>query len=70
MEKLAVQPNAIYSREETANILGISLSTLKRLIYSGQLRVSRPTGLRRMFIKGSSILEMLDNSVVKVEYQS
>lgn len=70
MEKLAVQPNAIYSREETANILGISLSTLKRLIHSGQLQVSRPTGLRRMFIKGSSILEMLDNSVVKVEYQS
>jgi excisionase family DNA binding protein len=69
MEKPTVEPNAIYSREETAQILGISLSTLKRLIHSGQLRVSQPKGLRRIFIQGSSILEMLDNSVMKAEYQ-
>jgi excisionase family DNA binding protein len=70
MEKVTVEPNVIYSREEAAHILGISLSTLKRLIHSGQLRASRPAGLRRIFIKGASILEMLDNSVVEVERQS
>jgi excisionase family DNA binding protein len=70
MEKVIVEPNVIYSREEAAHILGISLSTLKRLIHSGQLRASRPAGLRRIFIKGASILEMLDNSVVEVERQS
>jgi excisionase family DNA binding protein len=70
MEKLTVEPNAVYSREEVAEILGISLSTLKRLIHSGQLQVSQPKGLRRIFVKGSSILEMLDSSAMKVEYQS
>ena len=70
MEKFAVEPNAVYSRREAANILGISLSTLKRLIHGGQLQVSRPVGLRRIFIKGVSILEMLDNSVMEVERQS
>ncbi len=70
MEKQPVEPNAIYSREETAQILGVSLSTLKRLIHQGQLRVSRPAGLRRIFIRGSSILEMLEDSVLNMEYQS
>lgn len=65
LDKTPVDPNAIYSREETAQLLGISLSTLKRLYRSGQLKVSRPNGIRRMFIKGSSILEMLDQSVVE-----
>lgn len=64
LDKTPVDPDAIYSREETAQLLGISLSTLKRLYRSGQLKVSRPNGIRRMFIKGSSILEMLDRTVV------
>jgi excisionase family DNA binding protein len=70
MEKPTIEPNAIYSREEAAQILGISLSTLKRLIHSGQLRVSQPKGLRRIFIQGASILEMLEESVVEMEYPS
>jgi excisionase family DNA binding protein len=70
MEKPTVEPNAIYSREEAAQILGISLSTLKRLIHSGQLRVSQPKGLRRIFIQGASILEMLEESIVEMEYPS
>lgn len=60
-----IDPNAIYSRQEVARLLGISLSTLKKLINSGHLRVSRPPGLRRIFIKGESILAMLDATEVE-----
>jgi excisionase family DNA binding protein len=60
--KTPIEPNAIYTREETAQILGISLSTLKQLIRTGQLRVSQPMGLRRVFIRGTSILEMMEQS--------
>lgn len=62
LTKTPIEPNAIYTREETAHILGISLSTLKQLIRTGQLRVSQPVGLRRVFIRGNCILEMLDAS--------
>ena len=55
-----IEPHAIYSREETANLLGVSLSTVKRLIASGDLEASRPESIRRIFIKGSSILAMLE----------
>ena len=60
--KTPIEPNAIYTREETAHLLGISLSTLKQLIRTGQLTVSQPVGLRRVFIRGNCILEMLDSS--------
>ena len=52
--------DAIYSREEAASMLGISLSTLKRLIAAGTLRASSIPGTRRVLIRGSSILDMLD----------
>jgi hypothetical protein len=38
---------------------------LKRLISSGQLAASQPAGMRRVFIKGSSILAMLDTTRVE-----
>jgi excisionase family DNA binding protein len=63
--KRTINPNAVYSRQEAAEILGVSLSTLKKLIDAGYLRVSRPVGVRRVFIQGSSILEMLDATVVE-----
>ncbi len=62
--KLAVDPNTIYSRGEAAHLMGVSLTTLKQLIRSGQLVVSRPDGIRRVFIKGSSILTMLDRTTL------
>lgn len=65
--KPGVQPNAIYSRKEAANALGVSLSTLKKLIDMGHLQVSQPPGMRRVFIKGSSILKMLDQTVVNAD---
>lgn len=62
--KPTIEPNAVYSRRETAQALGISLSTLKKLIDAGHLEVSRPPGMRRMFIKGSSILKMLEATTI------
>ena len=64
-QKRSIDPDAVYSREEAAEALGISLSTLKKLINAGYLRVSQPPGIRRIFIKGESILEMLDQTVVE-----
>ena len=63
--KQTINANAVYSRQEAAEILGVSLSTLKKLIDAGYLRVSRPDGIRRVFIQGSSILEMLDETAVE-----
>jgi len=63
--KPAINPNAVYSRQEAAAALGISLSTLKKLIDAGYLRISRPAGVRRIFIQGSSILEMLEQTTVE-----
>lgn len=61
-----IDPDAIYSREETADLLGVSLSTIKRLIAAGQLEASRPESIRRVFIKGSSILRMLEETKIEV----
>lgn len=63
-EKLTIKADAVYSRKETAQALGVSLSTLKKLIDQGYLQISQPPGMRRVFIKGSSILSMLDETVV------
>ncbi|HMM29041.1 MAG TPA: helix-turn-helix domain-containing protein [Aggregatilineaceae bacterium] len=63
--KQVINENAVYSRQEAAAALGVSLSTLKRLIDEGHLRASRPAGVRRIFIQGSSIFEMLDRTEVE-----
>jgi excisionase family DNA binding protein len=64
-EKPAIEPNAIYSREEAATLLGVSLTTVKRLIAQGHLMASRPEGMRRVLIRGSYILKMLDQNVME-----
>lgn len=64
-QKRKIDPHAVYSRQEAAEALGISLSTLKKLINAGHLRVSQPDGIRRIFIKGESILAMLDQTVLE-----
>ncbi len=63
--KQLIETGAVYSRQEAAEALGISLSTLKRLIKNGHLKVSKPNGMRRVFITGESILAMLDNTAVE-----
>ncbi len=45
----------VYSREEAAEILGVSLSTLKRMIANHELQVYRPNGQRRVMILGASL---------------
>jgi excisionase family DNA binding protein len=60
-----IHSNAIYSREEAAELLGVSLSTIKRLINAGQLEASRPDTIRRVFIQGSSILKMLEETKIE-----
>ncbi len=62
--KPRIEPGAVYSRQEASEALGISLSTLKRLISKGYLKVSKPSGMRRVFITGESILAMLDHTAV------
>lgn len=66
LKREPINPDAIYSREEAADLLGVSLSTIKRLIAAGQLEASRPESIRRVFIKGSSILRMLDETKIEV----
>ncbi len=63
--KQLIESGAIYSRQEAASALGISLSTLKRLIKNGHLKVSKPDGMRRVFITGESILAMLEDTAVE-----
>ncbi len=63
--KPVIEAGAVYSRQEAAQALGISLSTLKRLVKNGHLRVSKPEGMRRVFITGESILAMLNDTVVE-----
>ncbi len=55
-----IEPNRVYSRMEVVEILNVSLSTVKRMIAAGQLRASQPPGMRRLFITGEAILEMLE----------
>lgn len=54
-----IEPNRVYSRVEVAEILNVSLSTVKRMLASGQLKASQPPGVRRVFIMGRAILDML-----------
>jgi excisionase family DNA binding protein len=63
--KPRIEPGAVYSRQEAAEALGISLSTLKRLIKKGHLSVSKPSGMRRVFITGESILAMLNDTAIE-----
>jgi excisionase family DNA binding protein len=53
--KPVIESGAVYSRQEAAQALGISLSTLKRLVKNGYLRVSKPEGMRRVFITGETM---------------
>lgn len=65
IRKLRIEPGAVYSRQEASEALGISLSTLKRLVKRGYLKVSKPNGMRRVFITGESILLMLEDTTVE-----
>lgn len=61
-QRPVIEPNRVYSREEVAEILNISLSSVKRLIQTRRLRVSQPPGMRRVLILGQHILDLLSAS--------
>jgi excisionase family DNA binding protein len=63
-QRPVIEPNRIYSREEVAEVLNVSLSTIKRLILARRLRVSQPLGMRRVLIRGQHILDLLAESEV------
>jgi excisionase family DNA binding protein len=58
-QRPAIEPTRVYSREETAEVLNVSLSTVKRMIASRRLRVSQLPGMRRVLILGQHILDLL-----------
>jgi excisionase family DNA binding protein len=62
-----IEPNAIYTREEAADLLRIGLSTLKRWIANGELEVSRPAGSRRIMIQGASLLELVERTKTRAK---
>jgi len=66
-ERPPIVPTRVYSRAEVAEILNVSLSTVKRLLASGQLRASQPLGLRRVFITGQAVLDMLQANVANTD---
>ena len=61
-DRPGIVPARVYSRAEVAEILNVSLSTVKALLASGQLRASQPPGLRHVFITGEAILDMLNSN--------
>ena len=54
-ESPGIDITRVYSREEAAEVLGVSLSTLKRMIGNGELQIYRPLGQRRVMILGASL---------------
>jgi excisionase family DNA binding protein len=64
-ERPPIVSTRVYSRAEVAEILNVSMSTVKRMLASGQLRASQPPGIRRVFITGQAILDMLNENVVE-----
>ena len=54
-EAPGIEITRVYSREEAAEVLGVSLSTLKRMIANGELQVYKPLGQRRVMILGASL---------------
>lgn len=60
-----IESNRVYSREEAAEVLNVSLSTIKRMIASNQLRVSQPPGMRRVLILGQHLLDLLAMTELK-----
>ena len=64
-----IEPKRVYSREEVAELLNVSLSTVKRLIAARRLRASQPPGMRRVLILGQHILDLLEVSEINPDRQ-
>ena len=64
-----IEAKRVYSREEVAELLNVSLSTVKRLIAARRLRASQPPGMRRVLILGQHILDLLEVSEINPDRQ-
>jgi len=58
-----VKPNAIYTTEETKNLLKVSTSTIKRMLKHGLIRANKVGGQYR--ILGKEILRLVSPSLEK-----
>lgn len=50
-----IEPNAIYTAEEAADLLALELTTFRRMLRQGRLKGSRKLG--RWRIKGSELMK-------------
>lgn len=66
-ERPGIDVTRVYTREEAAAILGVSLSTLKRMIATGQLQIFRPHGQRRVLILGASLWRLFNEPLPRAE---
>ena len=55
----SIEPQAIYSKDEAANLTGTSYSTIHRAIEAGKLRVARLN--RRVAIRGEALLRWIES---------
>jgi DNA binding domain, excisionase family len=62
---LDVNRDRLYSLDELAGALGLSVRTLQRLVYSGDLPAVRLG--RRLFVVGSALLDGLPKVEAKAE---
>jgi excisionase family DNA binding protein len=63
-----IQPHAVYTTDETREILKISTSTIKRLLKNGLLRANKVGGQYR--ILGKEILRLVSPEVEKQAVRS
>jgi len=68
MDHQEVKPNAIYTTQETRQILKISPSTIKRMLKRGLIRANKIGGQYR--ILGKEILRLVSPSVEKKAIKS
>lgn len=60
------EENKLYTRQETAKYLNVSIRTVDRLIKNGELEVNR-IGLRNVRISETAIKDYLNKSTIKGE---
>jgi excisionase family DNA binding protein len=68
MNNIEIKPNAIYTTDETQQLLKISNSTIKRMLKNGLLKANKVGGQYR--ILGKEILRLVSPEVEKKAIKS
>jgi excisionase family DNA binding protein len=58
MSKQRVEPEQLYTIPETANLLGLKVSTVRKMRCRRQIAVCKPTGGRAIRIAASEIVRL------------